>query len=597
MAKPKLAVQKLQPYKGPMEGRLDYIRLDFGENTSDFPESYPESLPSGWVSAYPEYGPLIARIADELQISPRNIMLTNGSDEGIFIIANTFIEPGQDRALLSRPCFVVMPHSLSLAGAELIEVPVLPDLSFDINSLEKALTNKPKLAMFASPENPTGAVLDNSIILDWCQRFPDTLFMIDEAYVEFAAAEIDNRVLQAAVKSNNLLVLRTFSKAWAMAGLRLGIIVGSEENLGWLNRVRLPFSVNTAAVWTALKLLDRKQEVIENARAVAKRKDALVKELSDKGYSVIDGRSNSFLLSLGINAQLLADYLQKNGVLVRNRSASVLPPSASSISPSTSSSTSSKTSSAGQATAPVDPLWGMVRISTGKAEENQRLIELLDKFNSGFGLLFDLDGTLVDTSTSFDTTIEKLVEKHGGSPLAPGELNNLRAEGGYNDDWVAARELLSRRGIGVELAPLMEEAIALYLEIAQTNESAFYNDSLLRKASERHPLFIVTGRTRREYDPVWGPRLNQVFKRVYCVDDHPHLEPKPSPDFLLRAKCDFDLSDGIYVGNSVDDMQAARRAGMAAIGIATNLSSSVLTEAGADITLESVNELIKVLSL
>ncbi|WP_187169792.1 aminotransferase class I/II-fold pyridoxal phosphate-dependent enzyme, partial [Enterococcus faecium] len=116
-----------------------------------------------------------------------------------------------------------------------------------------------------------------------------------------------------------------FSKAWAMAGLRLGIVIASRENLDWLNRVRLPFSVNAAAVWTALKLLDNSQTVMSTAKALAERKNQLVGDHGKRGYQVIDGRANSLLLSLGINAQKTTAYLQENGLLVRNRSASINP--------------------------------------------------------------------------------------------------------------------------------------------------------------------------------------------------------------------------------------------------------------------------------
>jgi histidinol-phosphate aminotransferase len=596
---PKLVVQKLEPYKGPMEGRLDYIRLDFGENTSDFPESYPQSLPPGWVSAYPEYSFLIKRLAAFLDLEPENIMLTNGSDEGIFVVANTFIEPGQDQAVVSKPCFVVMPHSLTLAGAKLIEVPVLPDLSFNLDGIARALEQKPKLAMFATPENPTGATLSYETILDWCHRFPETLFMIDEAYVEFACADSNSVLLKAAVNSSNLIVLRTFSKAWAMAGLRLGIVVGSRENLDWLNRVRLPFSVNAAAVWTALKLLDNNQAVLSTAKALAERKNKLVGDLGTRGYRVIDGRANSLLLSLGINAQKTTAYLQENGLLVRNRSASINPPTVDINNNADAGADVNPNATAGgdAATAKIDPLWGMVRISTGTQDENQRLLELLENFNNSFGLLFDLDGTLVDTSTSFDTTIGELVLRYGGNPVSSAELNNLRAEGGFNDDWVAAQELLRRRGITVALSELVPQAVELYLKLAPMAEKAFFEDSLLPRAAARHPLFIVTGRTRKEYEPIWGQRLAGAFKRIYCVDDLPDAAPKPAPDFLLRVKCDYDIADGIYIGNSVDDMQSARQAGMSAIGICTNLSADTLRAAGAQITLNSVNELTKVLSI
>jgi histidinol-phosphate aminotransferase len=602
---PKKTVQEVDAYKGPSEGRLACIRLDFGENTADFPQLYPEGLPHQWVSAYPEYGPLLDKLASIYNISADNILLTNGSDEGIFVIANTFIEPGIDRAIVSKPCFVFMTQSLKIAGAIVVEVPVnFDDLTFDVKGIEAALDGGAKLAMFASPENPTGAVLKSKLVLDWCKRYPHTLFVIDEAYIEFAPEQEEHEpggraigqaseksgersgeksseqaessreaLLTAACRVDNLIVMRTFSKGWAMAGLRLGIVVGTAQNLDWLRRVRSPFSVNSAAVWTALKMLDQRQLVLQNAAEVFARKKALVAELRNRHYQVIDGQSNCLLLSFGCNAKVATDYLQANGVLVRNRSASVAPPSEA---------------------AAKDPLWGKVRISAGTKSENARFLELLDSFSRTYAIMFDLDGTLVDTTASFDATIATVVERHSGKALAPGELNDLRAEGGFNDDWVAAHELLHRRGVEMTLKDVAGEAIPLYLKLAEEHEEAYFDDDLLTRTRGRHPQFIVTGRTRQEYDPIWGSRLDPLFERVYCLFDVPGGKPKPAPDYLLKVKEDYGVVDGVYVGNSVDDMRAARDAGLAAIAVTTTLPEKALREAGAQLILSSVNELKQV---
>ena len=517
---PKKAVQAVDAYKGPAEGRLECIRLDFGENTADFPALYPEGLPPQWVSAYPEYGKLIGKLASIYDISPDNILLTNGSDEGIFIVAHAFIEPGVDSAVISKPCFVCMPQCLTLAGAEVVTVPVIfDDLSFDVKGIERALDAGTKMAMFATPENPTGATLASQTVLDWCGRYPATLFVIDEAYIEFAP-EHDPRdgssrdaLLKASCQLDNLLVLRTFSKGWAMAGLRLGMVFGQAQSLEWLRRLRSPFSVNAAAVWTAMKLLDQRPLVLQNAREVFERKEMLVAELRSRHYQVIDGQSNCLLLSLGCNAKLASDYLQSNGVLVRNRSSSVAP-AAQSVNR--------------------DPLWGKVRISAGTKAENDRFLSLLDSFSRSYAIMFDLDGTLVDTTGSFDATIATLVQRHSGKELAAGELNNLRAEGGYNDDWVAAHELLRRRGVDMTLKDVVQEATPLYLKLAQAHEEAYFDDDLLQSARERHPLFIVTGRTRPEYDPVWGSRLDPLFERVYCLLMCPVANPNRLPTICSK---------------------------------------------------------------
>jgi len=173
-------------------------------------------------------------------------------------------------------------------------------------------------------------------------------------------------------------------------------------------------------------------------------------------------------------------------------------------------------------------------------------------------------------------------------------LNNLRAEGGFNDDWVAAHELLRRRGVEKTLKEIVNEATPLYLQLALEHEAAYFDEDLLPRARERHPLFIVTGRTRPEYDPIWGSRLDPLFERVYCLFDVPGGKPKPAPDYLLKVKEDYAVADGVYVGNSVDDMRAAREAGLAAIAVTTTMPAETLKEAGAQLVLSSVNDLKKV---
>ena len=214
-----------------------------------------------------------------------------------------------------------------------------------------------------------------------------------------------------------------------------------------------------------------------------------------------------------------------------------------------------------------------------------------------YAVIFDLDGTLVDTSKSFDETIKQMVQRYSGEALSDQEIASLRQEGGYNDDWVTTAELLRRRGFVEPFSKIVQEATELYLQLAPSNEFALFDDQLLLAIAERKIFFIVTGRTRPEYDPIWGERLDPLFKRVYCLHDVPGKAPKPSPDYLLHLIADFNLENGVYVGNAVDDMWAARDANLTRIGIASTLPAKALSEAGAQIVLQSVNELRQVFSL
>jgi len=566
---PKRIVLELPYYDLPAGSRRDYARLDFCENTEGYPESYPQGMPDDWTSRYPEYPELVGKIAGMYGLQSENVLLTNGSDEGIMVVSNTFIEPNEDSAIVSRPCFTVIPHCLKLAGAAVISIDVLPDLSFDLDGIESALKKRPKIAFFATPENPTGAQIPTAVIEGWCKDYPSTLIVIDEAYSEFAGTT----VLPLIENYNNLLVLKTFSKAWALAGLRLGCVFGQPQMIEYLKIVTPVFSVNNAAVWTALKLIERRDDVFTYVKQLNERKERLVKTLSERGFEVVDGAGNAVLLSMGILAAKFCEFCKTEKVLVRNRSKQVFPSSE------------------------YDPMWGRVRVSIGTDEEQERFLACVDKFQCSYGVIFDLDGTLVDTSASFDETVRQMVERYSGKPLAKDELKNLREEGGYNDDWVASIELLKRRGVNVSMQEFSPEATKLYLSLAPSTERLLLAQETLKKLAARFPIFIVTGRTRGEYDPIWGDRLNPLFKRVYCLNDVAGLAAKPSPDYINLNMKDFNLKFGIYIGNSVDDMQAAQAAGIDRIAINSSASQSALMDAGAQMIITDMNELEKVFQL
>src|SRR5262249_20634266 len=154
-------------------------------------------------------------------------------------------------------------------------------------------------------------------------------------------------------KFDNLLVTRTFSKAWGMAGLRLGAVLGPPDLIEYMMRVRLPYSVNSAAVWTANRLLEQQAEVKRGAAAAMGEKSVLVKGLGEAGYAVDDGKSNSVLIHIGLNAQRFTDFCKTGGVLVRNRSSAQPPAELNGSRP---------------------PLWGKVRVSVGTPDETKKFL-------------------------------------------------------------------------------------------------------------------------------------------------------------------------------------------------------------------------------
>jgi len=298
-----------------------------------------------------------------------------------------------------------------------------------------------------------------------------------------------------------------------------------------------------------------------------------VEALRQRGYKIIEGAANFFLVSVGFNCSEFTLFLKQQGILVRNLTPDI--------------------------TNKANALWGMVRISIGNDEENKKLLAAIDAFNKSFAVIFDLDGTLVDTTASFDLTVAEMVERYSGKPMPHSELRDLRAEGGFNNDWDAIAELLTRRGKPTTRAQIEAEALETYFRLAPANEKLMIELSLLQNLAKRHPLFIVTGRSRPEYDPLWSATFDAIFKRVYCDGDCQTSQRKPAPDYLLKVKNEnAEITAGaVYIGDSVDDMTAARLANMRRIGISSSMSTEALMDAGAELLIESPNDLARLFQL
>lgn len=556
MIKPRQTVEQLRAYLPPLEGRREQIRLDFNENTSGFPATYAQE-PATLYTAYPEYTAFLKQLSAAWEVPEDHLLLTNGSDEALFVTSFTFIEPGQDAALTMMPTFSLIPHYLKLVGSRLIEVPYTADFQYDVPAIEQRLNEAAiKLVVLASPDNPIGATVPIETIRRWCAGYPETLFVIDEAYAEYAGIT----ALPLIHEFNNILITRTFSKAWGMAGLRLGVILGSPLLLEVLQRVRSPYSVNALAVQTASQLLLKQTEVHQGAQATMRLKAKVLEVVQSRGYRIVEGKANFFLMGVGLDAAGFCNFFREQGILLRDQSGRPM-------------------------------LQGWVRVSMGTEPEMERFLSVLDELRQKRILLFDMDGTLVDTRQSFDRTIAHVVEKHSGQPLVSGELSTLRAQGGFNDDWDAIVELLRQRGHQKTYTEIAQEASALYLTLALAAETWLIPQDVLMTLRQRYRLGVATGRFRPEFDPIWKERFEPLFEVVACQDDQLGCAKKPAPELLKFALSSMNAEGGIYIGNSVDDMQAAKAAGLLAVGVTTTNDIETLRQAGADFVIESLSKL------
>ena len=264
---------------------------------------------------YPDGGCTFLRekLAVHWAMKPENFVVGNGSNEVMIMLAQAFLRPG-DEVVFGSQAFIVYKLATMLFGATAVEVP-MPGFRHDLPALRAAVTDRTRLLFLASPNNPTGGTDDPKEIIALAQSLPDhVIFCLDEAYAEYLDASADLRPLIAS--GRKVVISRTFSKAYGLAGLRVGYMMGSAEVIGLLNRVRQPFNVNLPALAAAEAALDDADFVQRTREVNATGLAQLAAGLTALGYEYIDGKAN-FLATKIPDADAVFTRLQKAGVIVR----------------------------------------------------------------------------------------------------------------------------------------------------------------------------------------------------------------------------------------------------------------------------------------
>jgi histidinol-phosphate aminotransferase len=309
-----------------LKRRSQLIRLDSNENPFGPSERALEAMKSALRTAnsYPDddSSPLRLRLATHYGLPPEQVLVTAGSTGLLSLLCQTLLAPGLN-AVTSERSFIVYSMAVQAAGGRLVEAPMRDD-SFDLDAILAAIDSNTRLVFLPNPNNPTGTMLEAEMVERFLARLPiHVVAVLDEAYYEFA---LHFAALQKIQYSNSLdyvrqgasvVILRTFSKAHGLAGLRVGYGLGPAELLGYCARMRNTFSVSSVAQTAAVAALDDRlhiQHVVEN-NAVQSR--MLSQGLSALGYRVVPTAANFLFCDLGESALALANRLQDEGVAVR----------------------------------------------------------------------------------------------------------------------------------------------------------------------------------------------------------------------------------------------------------------------------------------
>ncbi len=311
----------MAPYSPPTGGREGKIRLDFNENTVGCSPRVimylKQKITAGGLSVYPEYVEAKRELAQFFNVSEDTMLFTNGTDEAIQVLVNTYVDD-HDEVLILRPSYAMYRFYSEVAGAAVREIDyVREDLSFPLKKLLKAIhPKKTKAVLIANPNNPTGTGVDLQGIIQILNAAPNAAVLIDEAYFEFCGVT----ALKLIPDYPNLFVSRTFSKVYGMAAMRFGCLFSQAENVKFLHKAQSPYSVNTLATLAARAAVDDPVYVREYVAEVLAARDIAYAGLKRLGIRSYPSHANFVLFEAGKRAIPIRDELRNRGVLVRDRS-------------------------------------------------------------------------------------------------------------------------------------------------------------------------------------------------------------------------------------------------------------------------------------
>jgi len=311
-------IQGLTPYssaRSEFSGTAK-VFLDANENSFGSPLTK-------WYNRYPDplQWELKKKIASIKNVAAENILLGNGSDECIDLLIRTFCDSQKDAIIICPPTYGMYEVYAHINDVPVIQVPLLPSYQLNLEGLENAIAANTKIIFLCSPNNPTGNIMEREDIEMVLNNF-EGIVVIDEAYINYSR----HRSFLAELKDYpNLVVMQTFSKAWGLAALRLGMNFASLEIIDVLNKIKPPYNINQATQELAIKALDHLEDVNAMIRETVKEREALVKELAQLAIvQKIYPSDANFVLVKMRDATSVYNYLKDKGIIVRNRSNVIL---------------------------------------------------------------------------------------------------------------------------------------------------------------------------------------------------------------------------------------------------------------------------------
>jgi histidinol-phosphate aminotransferase len=311
-------IKTLKPYSSAKDEYTGAakILLDANENSLGSPLTK-------WYNRYPDpyQKQLKEKLAFVKQIAANQIFIGNGSDECIDILFRTFCEPGKDNIIICPPTYPMYEVSANINDITVQNAPLLADYQLNVAHIEQLVNDRTKIIWICSPNNPTGNSLDRIDIETILNHF-DGIVVIDEAYINFSKQK---SFVQSLIDYPNLVVMQTLSKAWGLAGLRLGMCFANPDIIGYMNKVKAPYNINIVTQELALQALEEVGQVNDMIKLLVDMRNALAQVIASMPHVIkVFPSDTNFILVKIPHARKLYEFLMSKGIIVRDRSALAL---------------------------------------------------------------------------------------------------------------------------------------------------------------------------------------------------------------------------------------------------------------------------------
>lgn len=564
MIEPRKELNNIKVYETPAYPENWDMKLDSNENyigPSALVMDAIRNIPSSSASHYPYYGSVFDKLAQYFDIPKNHIAITNGADEALCSVLNTYLTK-EDAVLTASPSFSMPKLYASLIGAEYIEIPYTTKWEYPLNEIKAAISDRVKIVLITTPNNPTGDIVCTESILELIEAYPDKCFVIDETYSSFS--DVSNIKL---VRSyDNVVVVRSFSKDFALAGLRFGCVISAPQNIENIKKLLSPYNVNSIAVTAVEAALDDKNYIKFVKDEIKNSKEYLTDELSKLGVKCYDSYANFLLADFGNRCDVLYEKLKFNKIIVKKFKDS-------------------------------EELKGCLRITLPTAAAAKKIIDVISSRDT---LVFDMDGVLVDVSDSYYAAVKYTYQYFTGKELSDEEIKTAKNQGGLNNDWDLTAHLIEKYGFNFAYEDIVTVFQQHYWNDGNgsiNNETLLIDPKLLAYLAEKYNIALFTGRPREEalytlkkFD------LDRYFSVMVTMNDLSKSQQKPHPQGLNIIKDAFFTSRLIYFGDTVDDAKCAADFGAYGVGVLppsdkTEDYKKLLLENGDNDVIDNINNL------